>query len=135
MCSVVLHWTVCQMIENPIGKFLTEWNKKRPHNHFEKMWVSFEIIIPCTASSWFSLWEKKNSKCVHNCSFWVFFYLSLYSKTVWLAESLSKITFTYYEKIFSNIKKKLSHFQKGLEIKNISLFHRDYHYFYRDTSH
>ena len=77
MCSVVLHWTVCQMIENPIGKFLTEWNKKKTHNHFENMWVSFEIIIPCTASSWFLLW-KKNTQNVYIIAHFEFFFTCHY---------------------------------------------------------
>ena len=42
-----------------------------------------------------------------------------YSKTVWLAENLNEIKITHYEKIFSHIKQKFSHFEKGLGINNI----------------
>ena len=38
------------------------------------------------------------------------------SKTVWFAENLNEIKITHYENIFSNIKQKFSHFEKGLEI-------------------
>ena len=93
------------------------------------MWMSFEIIIPYTPNSWFSLWEKNTQNEYIIAHFEFFFYLSLYSKTVWLTESLSKVTFSYYEKIFSNIKQTFYHFEKGLEIKNIDLSHWDYHYF------
>ena len=37
-----------------------------------------------------------------------------YSKTAWLAENLNEIKITHYEKIFSHIKQKFSHFEKRL---------------------
>ena len=48
------------------------------------LWIRKLKIKNCTTNSWFSLWQKKYSKWAHNCSFWVFVYLSL-SRTVWLA--------------------------------------------------
>ena len=63
-----------------------------------------------------SHFEKKKK----TCSFWVIFYLSRhYSKTVWLTENLNEIKITHYEKIFSHIKQKFSHFEKGLKINDI----------------
>ena len=42
------------------------------------------------------------------------FFTCHYSKTVWLAENLNEMKVTQYEKIFSHIKQKCSHFEKGL---------------------
>ena len=42
-----------------------------------------------------------------------------YSKTAWLAENLNEIKITHYEKIYSHIKQKFSHFEKRLVINNI----------------
>ena len=42
------------------------------------------------------------------------FFTCHYSKTAWLAENLKEKKITHYEKIFSHIKQKLSHFEKGL---------------------
>ena len=84
-----------------------------PHSHLEK---------------------KKCPKWAQNCLFWVIFTCH-YSKAVWLTKNLNEIKFTHYEKIFSHIKQKFSHFEKGLKINNIFLSHWDYHYFHRDTSH
>ena len=60
------------------------------------------------ANSQFSLWEKKYSKWPHNCSFWVFFYLSLQQDclTCWESQrdknySLWENLFSYQAKIFS----------------------------------
>ena len=65
-------------------------------------------------------------------------YLKWARKTAWLAENLNEIKTAHYEKIFSYIKQKFSHFEKGLGNvlkENIFLSHWDYHYFHRDTSH
>ena len=43
--------------------------------------------------------------------------------TVWLTENLNEVKITHYEKIFSHIKQKFSHFEKGLGINNIFLSH------------
>ena len=48
-----------------------------------------------------------------------YFFTCHYSKTVWLAENLNEIKITHYEKIFSHIKQKFSHFEKELGINNI----------------
>ena len=48
-----------------------------------------------------------------------YFFTCHYSKTVWLTENLSEINITHYEKIFSHIKQKCSHFEKRSGIKNI----------------
>ena len=47
------------------------------------------------------------------------FFTCHYSKTVWLAENVNEIKITHYEKIFSHMKQKFSHFEKGLGINNI----------------
>ena len=44
----------------------------------------------------------------------IFLLITHYSKTVWLAENLKETKITHYEKIFSHIKQKFSHFKKGL---------------------
>ena len=70
-----------------------------------------------TANSWFSLWEKKNTQNEHLIAHFEYFFTCHYSKTVWLTENLNKIKITHYEEIFSHIKQKCSHFEKGLGIK------------------
>ena len=90
-----------------------------------------------TAKSWFLLWEK-NTQNKHIMAHFEYFFTCHYSKTVWLAENLNEIKITHYEKIFSHIKQKFSHFEKGLGNvlkENIFLSHWDYHYSHRDTSH
>ena len=52
-----------------------------------------------------------------------YFFTFHYSKAVWLAENLNEIKINHYEKIFSHIKQKFSHFENGLGIKNIFLSH------------
>ena len=76
------------------------------------------IFNPCTANSWFSLWEK-NTQNEYIIAHFVYFFTCHYSKTVWLAKNLNEIKITHYEKIFSHIKQKLSHFEKRLGINNI----------------
>ena len=66
-----------------------------------------------TASFWFSLLEK-NTQNEHIIAHFEYFLTCHYSKTVWLAESLNEIKVTHNEKIFSHIKLKFSHFEKGL---------------------
>ena len=67
----------------------------------------------CTASSWFSLWEKILKMSTQSLILSIFFTCH-YSKTVWLAENLNVIKITHYEKIFFHIKQTFSHFEKGL---------------------
>ena len=71
-----------------------------------------------TANSWSLLWEKSTQN-EHIIAHFEYFFTCHYSKTVWLAENLNEIKITHYEKIFSHIKQKLSHFEKRLGINNI----------------
>ena len=66
-----------------------------------------------------SHFEKKNTQNEHIIAHFEYFFTCHYSKTVWLAENLNAIKITHYEKIFSHIKHKFSHFEKGLGINNI----------------
>ena len=77
-----------------------------------------------------SHFEKKNTQNEHIIAHFEYFFTCHYSKTVWLAENLNEIKIAYYEKIFSHIKQKFSHFEKRLGINNIFLSHGDYHYFH-----
>ena len=61
-----------------------------------------------------SRYEKKNTQNEHIIAHFEYFFTCHYSKTVWLAENLNEIKITHYEKIFSHIKQKFSHFEKGL---------------------
>ena len=61
-----------------------------------------------------SCYDKKNTQNEHIISHFVYFFTCHYSKTVWLAENLTEIKITHYEKIFPHIKQKISHFEKGL---------------------
>ena len=63
--------------------------------------------------------RKKKTQNEHIIAHFEYFFTCHYSKTVWLAENLNEIKITHYEKIFSHIKQKFSHFEKGLGIKNI----------------
>ena len=63
--------------------------------------------------------RKKNTQNEHLIAHFEYFFTCHYSKTVWLTENLNKIKITHYEEIFSHIKQKCSHFEKGLGIKNI----------------
>ena len=65
-----------------------------------------------------SHYQKKNTQNEHIISHFEYFFTCHYSETVWLAENLNEIKITHYEKIFSHINHKSSHFEKGLEIKN-----------------
>ena len=65
---------------------------------------------------------KKNTQNEHITAHFEYFFTCHYSKTIWLVENLNEIKITHYEKIFSQIKQKFSHFahfEKGLRIKNI----------------
>ena len=57
---------------------------------------------------------RKNTQNEHIIAHYEYFFTCHYSKTVWLAENLNEIKITHYEKIFSHIKQKFSHFEKGL---------------------
>ena len=59
--------------------------------------------------------RKKNTQNEHIIAHFDYFFTCHYSKNVWLAENLKKIKITHYEKIFSHIKQKFSHFGKGWE--------------------
>ena len=61
-----------------------------------------------------SRYETKNTQNEHIIAHFEYFFTCYYSKTVWLAENLKEIKITHYEKIFSHIKQKFSHFKKGL---------------------
>ena len=78
---------------------------------------------------------RKNTQNERIIAHFEYFFTCHYTKTVWLAENLNEIKITHYEKIFSHIKQKDSHFEKGFGIKNIFLSHWDYHYFHWDISH
>ena len=71
-----------------------------------------------TANFLFSLW-KKNTRNEHMIAHFDYIFSCHYSMAIWLAENLNKIKIPYYGKIFSHIKQKFSHFEKGLGIKNI----------------
>ena len=58
--------------------------------------------------------KKKNTQNEHVISYFEYFFTCHYSKTIWFAEKLSEIKITRYEKIFSHIKQKNYHFEKGL---------------------
>ena len=66
-----------------------------------------------------SHFEKKNTQNEYLIAHFEYFFTCNYSKIVWLTENLNEIKITHYEKIFSHIKQKFSHFEKGLEINNI----------------
>ena len=70
-----------------------------------------------------SHYGKENTQNEHMIAHFEYFFTCHYSKTVWLAENLNEIKITHYEKIFSHIKQKFSHFEKGLKINNIFLSH------------
>ena len=61
-----------------------------------------------------SCYEKKNTQNEHIIAHFEYFFTCHYSETIWLAENLNEVKVTHYEKIFSDIKKKFSHFEKGL---------------------
>ena len=65
-----------------------------------------------------SHYEKKNTQNEHIIAHFEYFFACHYSKTIWLAVNLNEIKIINYEKIFSHIKQKYSHFEKGLGIKN-----------------
>ena len=60
---------------------------------------------------------RKNTENEHIIAHFEYFFTCQYSKTVWLAENLNEIRITNYEKIYSDIKQRFSHFEKGLAIK------------------
>ena len=59
-------------------------------------------------------YEIKNTQNEHIIAHFKHFFTCYYSKNVWLTENLNEIKITHYEKIFSQIKQKISHFEKGL---------------------
>ena len=61
-----------------------------------------------------SHYEKKITQNEFIIAHFEYFFTCHCSKTVWLAENLNEIKITHYEKIFSHIKQKFSHFEKGL---------------------
>ena len=63
--------------------------------------------------------KKKNTQDEHIITYFEYFFTRHYSKTVCLAENLNETKITHYEKIFSHIKQKFSHFEKGLGANNI----------------
>ena len=67
--------------------------------------------------------RKKNTQNEHIIAHFVYFFTCHYSKTVWLAENLNERKITHYEKIFSHIKQKFSHFEKELGTNNFFLSH------------
>ena len=85
---------------------------------FSKFGKNIWFLTNHNANSWFSFWEK-NTQNEHIIAHFEYFFTCHYSKTVWLAENLNEIKITHYEKIFSHIKQKFSHFEKGLGINNI----------------
>ena len=67
--------------------------------------------------------RKKKTQNEHIIAHFEYFFTCHYSKNVSVAENLSEIKITHYEKIFSHIKQIFSHFEKELEIKNTFLSH------------
>ena len=61
-----------------------------------------------------SCYEKKITRNEQVIAHFEYFFTCHYSKTLWLFENLNEINITYYEKIFSHIKQKIFHFEKGL---------------------
>ena len=61
-----------------------------------------------------SHFEKKNTQNEHIITHFEYIFTCHYCKTVCLAENLNEIKITHYEKVFSHIKQKFSHFEKGL---------------------
>ena len=53
---------------------------------------------------------RKNSQNKPINAHFEYFFTCHYSKTVWLAENLDQIEITHYEKLFSYIKQRFSHF-------------------------
>ena len=70
-----------------------------------------------------SHYEKKDTQNEHKIAHFEYVFTCHLSKTVWFTENFNEIKFTYYEKIFSHIRKKCSRLKKGLGIKNIFLSH------------
>ena len=58
--------------------------------------------------------RKKNIQNEHIIAHFEYFFAFHYSKTVRLADNLSDIKITHYDKIFSHMKQKFSYFEKGL---------------------
>ena len=127
-----------------MNKLLTWTSKWSPKPSKSQPWpFEFTIIrekvktkkkLQILSSSWFSLWEN-NTQNEHTIAHFEYFFTFHYSKAVWLVENLNEIKINHYEKIFSHIKQKFSHFENGLGIKNIFLSHWDDHYFHRDACH
>ena len=60
-----------------------------------------------------SRYEKKNTQNEHIIAHFGYFFTCHCSKTVWLAKNINEMEITHYEKIFSHIKQKFCHFEKG----------------------
>ena len=79
--------------------------------------VGYSFLIQCKFL--ILILRKKNPQNEHIIVRFEHFFTCHYSKTVWLAGNLNEIKITHYEEIFSHIKQKFSHFEKGLGINNI----------------
>ena len=89
-------------------------------SNFNDLFVfDLETHFNTLQNSWFSFWEKKNTQNEHIIAHFEYLFTCHYSKTVWLAENLNEIKITHYKKIFSHIRQKFPHFEKGLGINNI----------------
>ena len=86
----------------------TDTTIELPNSLFNDLKLIHTLQIPD------SRYEKKNTQNEHIIAHFEYFFTCHYSKTVWLAENLNEIKITHYEKIFSHIKQKFSHFEKGL---------------------
>ena len=98
--------------------------KKKPNQSFPKKMINKYVtrFFPSLQVP-DSHYEKKGTQNKHTITHFQYFFTCPYSKSVWLAENLNEIKITHYEKIFSHIKQKFSHFEKGLGINNIFLSH------------
>ena len=94
--------------------------KKKPNQSFPKKMINKYVtrFFPSLQVP-DSHYEKKGTQNKHTITHFQYFFTCPYSKSVWLAENLNEIKITHYEKIFSHIKQKFSHFEKGLGINNI----------------
>ena len=54
---------------------------------------------------------RKKTQNEHIIALFELLFTCHYSKAVWLAENLNEIEITHYEKIFSHMKQKFSHFE------------------------
>ena len=92
---------------------------KVPGGFCEREWILWIDNVESHCKSLILILRKQNTQNEHIIAHFEYFFTFHYSKTVWLAENLNEIKITHYEKIFSHIKQKFSHFEKGLGINNI----------------